>query len=72
MVMMNDPRINFETLRYKAIRDKLLADDPEIDERTLADTTEGLTDLHDCLPPSCAVRSRTRRGRSDRGCASPT
>jgi hypothetical protein len=51
---MNDPRLDFEKLRYIAIRDKLLASDSEIDEQTLADTTEGLTDLHELL--AAAVR----------------
>lgn len=51
---MNDQRLEFEKLRYIAIRDKLLAADSEIDELTLADTTEGLTDLHDLL--AAAIR----------------
>jgi hypothetical protein len=47
---MNDPRLDFEVRRYKAIRDALLADNADdIDEQTLADTTEGLTDLHELL-----------------------
>lgn len=48
--MSTDPHLDFEVRRYKAIREALLADNADdIDEQTLADTTEGLTDLHELL-----------------------
>ena len=42
-------KLSFATAAYRAVGDRIRAEDPQIDEQALADTVEGLTDLHEIL-----------------------
>jgi hypothetical protein len=41
--------LEFSVIHYRALRDRIRTQDPQIDEQTLADTVEGLTDVHEIL-----------------------
>jgi hypothetical protein len=41
--------LDFATIHYSTIRERIRTEDPQIDEQTLADTVEGLTDMHQIL-----------------------
>jgi len=50
-----DYSLSLETSKYQLLRERLLTDFPTVDEETLRDTLEGITDLHDMI--AAVIRS---------------
>src|SRR6516162_4042253 len=52
---MHPTHLKTETYRYQVVRMHLLASMPELDDQTIADTLEGITDLHEMI--AAVIRS---------------
>ena len=52
--MFNQP-VRMEVPKYQVLRQQFLSEYPNIDEETLADTLEGITDLHEMI--AAVIRS---------------
>src|SRR6478752_2631549 len=52
---MNALPLNNELEYYCRLRERLLADLPEVDDETIRDTLEGITDLHEVI--AAVIRS---------------
>ena len=52
---MFNPPVRIEVPEYQLLRQRLLSEHPNIDEETLADTLEGITDLHEMI--TAVIRS---------------
>jgi len=46
---MFNPPVRIEVPKYQLLRQRLLSEYPNIDQETLADTLEGITDLHEMI-----------------------
>jgi hypothetical protein len=54
-------QLTFSTIHYKAVKERLRAEDPSLDEETLAGTVEGLPTCMRSSPPSSGQRWPMRR-----------
>src|SRR5262245_5765865 len=53
--MVSSRPLALEVSTYQALRERLLSEYPQIDEETLADSLEGITDLHEMI--AAVIRS---------------
>ena len=53
--MMHTSALKLEVLSYETLKTRLQAEFPHVDEETLADTLEGITDLHEMI--AAVIRS---------------